>query len=348
MLFNVERDLGDLIEGYLIPDGFSDRPSIIVSGIEGMLARVVCNQYHKAVVESGRHGTGLVGFRIDETVVADLAQREVLAVHDAKSGLLVYRRIPSGSRKNLKIVRLETQIVPSARLDRFCSEGFQYELHSAERFGHETTLQAFHLDTLDSVYISGRLLLKNYEAFLDRGFQAIALLTEPYYEMAARIFLLKKMARSPLSFLGERDSLILTPAAEYFANVDLQSQASLKMALKKAPPKVRGVLTSPMTRQLVCTTPEQFVTKADVAAAIELLSRFTIVSHDNDPSLFQFGISELLGRPAEDIPLPTRHRVLEETALRLREIPAAESLVEHDLIFDHYVRQALRMGSFES
>ncbi len=348
MLFNVERDLGDLIEGYLIPDGFSDHPSIIVSGIEGILARLTCDQYREAVVESGRHGTGLVGFRIDNSVVADLAQREILGVHDAKSGLLIYRRIPASNRKSLKIVRLETQIVPATRLDRFCSEGFQYELHSAERFGHETTLQAFHLDTLDSVYISGRLLLKNYEAFLDRGFQAVALLTEPYYEMAARIFVLKKMARVPLSFLGDRDRLILTPAAEHFADVDLHSEASLKSALKKAPPKVRSVLTSPMTRQLVCTTPEQFVTKADVAAAIELLSRFTVVGHDSEPSLFQFGVAELLGRPAEDIPLPTRHRVLEEAAVRLREIPAAESLVEHDLIFDHYVRQALRVGSFES
>lgn len=343
MLFNVDRDLGDVIEGYVIPDGFSEQPSILLSGSEGPVARVACDQLRQAVVASGRHGSGLVGFRLDTTIDPYLPKREVLSIHDAKSGLLIYRRLPAESRNNLKIVRLETQMIPSTRLDRFCGESFQYELHSAERFGHETTLQAFHLTALDSIFISGRLLMKNYEVFLDRGFQAVAFLTDPYYEMATRIFLLKKMAKSRVNFLGDRDQLILAPAAEHFGEVDLNDETSLKAALKKASPKVRNVLTSPVTRQFVCTLPEQTVARADVAAAIDLLSRFTVIGHDGDLALFQQALAELLGRSAAEIPLPSRHTALEEVAMRLRKLPIAESLLEQDLIFDHYVRQALRV-----
>lgn len=318
MLFNIEHDFGDLIEGYLIPDGFSEESSILVTGCDGPIIRLACDQVRPAVVESGRHGSGKVGFRLDSTMVPDLVEREILSIHDAKSGLLIYRRIPPNARKGLKILRLETQMIPSSRLDRFCSDGFQYELHSAERFGHETTLQAFHLDTFDSVYISGRLLMKNYEAFLDCGFQALVLLTDPYYELAARIFLLKKMSNSRIMFLGDRDQLILAPAAEHFAEVDVNDRVSLRASLKTAPQKVRNVLMSPVTRQLVCTTPEQAVTRADVAAAIDLLSRFTIVGHDSDSSLFQLALAELLRCSPADIPLPSKHMALESMAGKLR------------------------------
>ncbi|MCY1740357.1 hypothetical protein [Ensifer sp. SL37] len=345
MLFNIEFDAGDSIEGYVIPDGFSEQPSILVSDHGGPVARVACDQLREAVIGSGRHGSGMVGFRLDATVIPGLAEMETLAIHDAKTGLLIYRRVAIHNRKNLKIVRLETHMIPSLRLDRYCSEGFQFELFSAERFGHETTLQAFHLQALESVFISGRLLMKNYEVFLDRGFRAVALLTDPFYEMAGRLFLLKKMSTSPVPFLGDRDRLILAPAVEHFAEVALTSTSSLKTALKKAPTKVRDVLSSPLTRQLVCTSPEQSTARADIAAAVDLLSRFTVVGHDNDLAHYQHALAELFERPVDQLPLPPRHMALQELANKLRELPVAEGLIEHDLILDHYVRQALRVNT---
>ncbi|WP_245276623.1 hypothetical protein [Rhizobium leucaenae] len=203
-------------------------------------------------------------------------------------------------------------------------------------------VQAFHLNAIQSIYISGRLLLRNYEEFLDKGFKAIVLLTDPYYELALRIFLLKRMAKTQISFFGDRDKIILAPAAEHFADIDLESEASLKSALKKASENVRNVLLSPVTRQLVATTPEQLVKRSDVAAAIDLLSRFTIVGHDADGLHFQDAIGELLGISIGDLPLPSRHSALEDVAARLRSLHIAELILEEDLIFDHYVREAMK------
>lgn len=341
MLFNIEHDRGAVIEGYLIPDGFSEEASILVTRDDGTAVVLPCDQPRPAVVASMRHATGMVGFRIDTSRMPDLASQRRLVIQDAKTGLLIYRRPPVDKPVPLKLLRLELNIVPMLKFDAYCGSHFQYAISAVERFGHETTLQAFHLNAETSVYISGRLLLRNYEDFLDKGFKVIADIPDPYYEMACRLFILKRLAKGPVTFLGDRDRLILAPAAEHFAEVDLEDDKVVKRALKKAPDKVRSVLMSPITRQLVCTYPEQRVTRRDVAPAISTLSRFVVVGHGDDHAHFQQAVGELLSLPPMNIPIIPRHSILEELAERLRAMPIAELMLEEDLIFDHYVRQAV-------
>ena len=342
MLFNIEYDRGNVLEGYMIPDGFSDEATIRVSDIDGEIAVLRCDQRKQGVVDAGRHASGLVGFKLDDSIIEGLAERKHLAIHDIKSGLLIYRRPLVDKPIQKKIIRLETQLLPMVKFDIFCGQHFQYQLSSVERFGHETAMQAFHLNAVNSIYLSGRLLLRNYEEFFDKGFQGIILLTDPFYELALRIFLLKRMATTKISFLGERDQILLAPAAEYFAEVKLDDDTALKNALKKAPQKVRNVLISPVTRQLACSSPEQLTTHNDVAPAIDFLSRFTIVGHTRDILHFQRAVGELIDVPTDDLPSPPRHLALEELSVRLKSLHVAELLLEQDLIFDHYVRHAIR------
>jgi hypothetical protein len=340
VLFNLEFDHGECLEGYLIPDGFSDVAHIRVSDAQGVIGTFACNQSRPAVVNAGRHQTGMVGFRVDTSIVPDLANNHTLAIHDAKSGVLVYRRLatPPIARK---LVRVETQILPMIKFDRHCGAHFQYELLAAERFGHETASQAFHLDSTNSIYISGRILMRNYENFLGNGFEAIAFLHDPYYEMALRIFLLKRMSTTPVSFLGDRDKMIMGPAVEYFRDANLEDSDALKALFKKAPPQVQNVLSSPVTRQLTTTSPEQRISRREIAPAIDLLSRFSVVGHSADPIAFQEAVAQLLGIPSDDLAIPPPQMLIESIADRLRNVPMAETLLEEDLIFDHYVRQAM-------
>ena len=340
MLFNIESDRGNVIEGYLIPDGFSEEARIKVTGLGGELATLPCSVVKDAVLRSGRHESGLVGFRLDEKIIPDIRTQSQLAIYDEKTGLLVYRR-PPVDRATLKLLRLEMQLLPMNKLDQVCGARFQYNIASAERFGHETVLQAFHLYAVDSLYISGRLLLRNYEEFLDRGFQAVAILPDPYYEMATRVYILKRLLTTNLSFIGDRDRLILSPAAEHFKDINLDDDSALKKALKKASPKVRNVLASPIVRQLVCTYPEQVISRRDVAPAIDILSRFTIVGQSNDSRHFQSALGELLSITPDDLPVIPYHQMLDDIADRLRSLTIAELMLEEDLIFAHYVRKAL-------
>ncbi len=341
MLFNLEYDDGAAIEGYLIPDGFSDEPGIVVTRDDGTTVAFGCDQSRPAVVQSGRHATGMVGFRIDQTSMPDIAMQRHLAVHDAKSGLLIYRRPRVAAPIPMKVLRLELNMLPMVKFDQYCGHHFQYAVSSVERFGHETALQVFHLNAVPSIYISGRLLLRNYEEFLDKGFMVIADIPDPYYEMASRLVILKRLAKGNVSFIGDRDRIFLASAADHFANVNLEDEREVKRALKKAPDKVRNVLVSPTTRQLVCNYPEQRVTRREVAPAIDVLSRFTVVGYGDDNAHFQNAVGELLGLPSENIPVAPRHSILQELAARLRQLPIAELILEEDLIFDHYVRGAV-------
>jgi hypothetical protein len=341
VLFNVEYDHGDVLEGYLIPDGFSDEPKIIVARDDGTLVSFSCDQPRPAVVQSGRHATGMVGFRLDRKTMPDLVLQDHLAIHEAKSGLLIYRRPLIDSPVQMKLLRLELSLLPMNKFDQYCGHHFQYAVSAVERYGHETTLQAFHLNGVPSIFISGRLLLRNYEEFLDKGFRVIADIPDPYYEMASRLFILKRLAKGSVTFIGDRDRLILSAAVEHFADVNLTDTAGLNRALKRAPDKVRTVLLSPVTRQLVTSYPEQRVSRRDVAPAIDALSRFTVVGYGDENTHFQDAVGELLGLEGPSIPVLPRHSILKELARQLSELPVAELMLEEDLIFDHYVRHAL-------
>ncbi|MBD9510549.1 hypothetical protein IB265_27675 [Ensifer sp. ENS10] len=348
MLFNIEFDHGDVLEGYVIPDGFSDVSQIAVFDRDDNLGVFPCDQLRPAVVSSGRHETGRVGFRLDSDKIPHLGYRSRLSIREAKTGVLVYRRAQIDSPVQKKVFRLETQLFPMRKFDESCGDFFQYRLDSIERFGHETSQQAFHMTFMESVYLSGRLLMKNYENYLANGFQGVVLLHNPYYEMGLRIFLLKRMATMALPFLGPRDQMILKPAAEYFADANLEDADALKRLLKRAPGKVTGVLRSPMTRQFAATSFEQTVTRRDAAPAIDLLSRFSVIGHVDDLIAFQRTLSSVLEIPVSDEVLPARHAQLDRLASTLSTLNIAELLLEEDLIFDHYVRRAIKFAALST
>ncbi|KXG87417.1 hypothetical protein [Agrobacterium bohemicum] len=340
MLFNLEFDRGDIVEGYMIPDGFSETASIVVTKDDGTELFLPCIHERLAVKQSGRHETGLVGFVIDKTMIEDIESQSRLTIRDAKTGLLIYRRVADDVR-NMKLLRLDMSIVPQPKLDSYCGELFQYAISAVERFGHETTLQAFHLNAVESIFISGRLFLRNYEEFLDKGFEVAASFSEPYYEMACRLLTLKGLSRGQITFLGDRDKLNLAPVAEHFSDVNLDDDRAIIQALKTGGDRVREGLSSPVTKQLVSTSLEQRVTRRDVAAAINLMSRFTIVGYGYHRH-YQRSLSELLGVKEENIPISAIHPALEKLADRLRTFPVAETFIEEDLILDHYLREAIK------
>lgn len=345
MLFNVQRDTGQLVEGYLIPDGFSDIPVVIVSDDDGKIAEVPCDQLHQSVLAAGRHETGLVGFKLTNDNIPDLSRRSTLCVRDRKSEILIYRRALQTQQIDMKIVRFETQLLPHVAIDRQMCSLFQYALPSLERYGNETTLQAFHLENMASMYLSGRLQVRNYQQFFDKGFKGIVLLTDPYYEMALRIAMLKRFASIKPIFLGDRDQMTLSPAIEHFAEVDIKDVGAIGRALKKAPARVRLSLLSPTTRQFACADADQPSTRRDIAAAMDAISRFELIGHINDTLTFASSLSELLKVDTNVIPIVQRNEAINGIASELRTLAVAETYLEDDLILDHYIRQAMESSS---
>ena len=174
MLFSLERDTKTSIVGYLVPDGFADQPRIVVTDPGGVLFEMDCNEMREAVLRSGRHETGMIGFRIDDTVLPGIAAYKELSIFDAKTGVLVYRRVPKDQVVAQKVVRVETQIIPFLALDHAIKPHFQYGAEGVDRFGIETVQQMFLLFAIPSIYIAGRLQIKGFSEYLDRDFKAVA------------------------------------------------------------------------------------------------------------------------------------------------------------------------------
>ncbi len=339
MLFNVEYDAGHTVEGYLVPDGFSDTPRIRVEG-DGTSLELDCLELRDAVRVSGRHATGLVGFRLDENTFGNLAGIADLTIRDARSGLLVYRR---GREEFVRkrIVRLDLQLLPFTAIDHSLEARFQYAISGIERFGAETTLQVFHLNAVDSIYLAGRLNIRAFERFLEQGFEAVAMLTDPYFEMAERLHFLKRFSELPEITFGPRDHMILAAAAEHFAGVDLGSLRSLRSALRRLNKAAARTVRMPLTRQLTTVLPDEEPDRGSVAAALDVVSRFAITGLRDRPETFTLPMAELLGIDPYSIAEPQAHLNVGRTAALLREIPLAETLLEADLIVYHFARQAL-------
>jgi hypothetical protein len=340
LLFNVEFDEGNVIEGYLVPDGFSEEPGILVSDGAEVLLELTCRGQRDAVRISGRHGTGLVGFRLDDSNVPDLAGRMELTIREAKSGLLIYRR---GTRQwtRKRIVRLELQLVPLLGLDRSVQDHFQYAMSRAERFGLETTLQVFHLNNANSIYLAGRLQIRAFEQFMEKGFEVAAILTEPYFEMAERILLLKRFSSLPEIAFGPRDHMILAPAAERFAAIDLTSPKDIRSILKAIDPATARIIKAPLTRQLTTLLPDEEPTRHSVAVGLDIISRFAATGLRAHPETFTHPFAELLGIDPHSVDRPKQHRAVAELAQLLRDIPQAETLLEPDLMIYHFAHEAI-------
>jgi hypothetical protein len=341
LLFNLEQDTGSSISGYLVPDGFADRPRIIVRDGPDTLFEMECNEMREAVVRAGRHETGMIGFRVDEALLPDIQQRSELSVWDHKSGLLIYRRAPRSDLVQKKLVRVETQMIPFLAMDKAIKPHFQYGADGVDRFGLETVQQMFHLNAVPSIYLAGRLQIKTFTEFLDRDFQAIAVINDPYMELAERLFLLQRFKSVPQGIFGDRDRMTFGPAVEHFADVDLGSSSLLKEALKFMPDPVSRILNAPLTRQISLSSGEETLGPNAVPAAVDMLSRFAVVGLREAPETYIEPIAELIGVEPSTLPEASNFSQIASIADRLRDLPIAEKLLEKDIIVYHFARQAI-------
>jgi hypothetical protein len=342
VLFNLEFDHGSVVEGYVVPDGYAEHPGIIVMDGQQRLLEMKCNAMREAVIRSGRHETGMIGFRLDDSIIGGLAERRDLAVFDAKTGILIYRRSTPEPTVAVKLARLETQAVPMLDFDMFMLQRFQYAMERVERFGLETAQQIFHLNAVPSIYVAGRLHIRNFSEFLDRGFHMMMIVTEPYVDMAERIHLCKSYGSFPPDFFGERDRMLMRPIVDHFADVDLASPDHLRRALKYMDEPVRRYLESPMVRMLATLGPEDTLTRNSVATGLDFLSRFSIVGLRSEPDTYAAAVGELVGVPAASVPVARVHPKISALAGLLQTIPLAERIIEYDLIAYHFTAEAVR------
>lgn len=338
MLFNVEQDTGAEIVGYLIPDGFSGTMHVRVVHEGRELLRKETDSPRPAVAAVGRHETGLCGFSITDADLPGLAGLIDLELREAQTDVLIYRRCDPDAVVQKRILRLETHLLPSFRIDKAIGSRFQFFFPSVDRFSIETVWQTFLISNSSSVYISGRLYVRTIDQYLDDTLEVHSVLQDPFVELAERLLLLRTVGDREISIVGMRDLMLFRPATLFAASLSFDSDRELKRAFRDIDPDARVALSDPVVRQLTARLPNELAKPSAVREALSTLSNFKQVGLRNRAELFSEGLCEALGLPVEQAP-PAVTPILaaEQLADRLRQVPAAEALIEHDLTLYHHV-----------
>jgi hypothetical protein len=344
MLFNIETDTGDRVTGYLVPDGYSEVPVIrLYSGGVDVIS-LAANEIREALIVAGRHETGQCGFSIGTELVPQLRDMADLQVFDADTGLLIYRR-PQPASIQKKILRLESHLFPLWRLDDTLGASFQYFSKGIENFGRETVTQLFLLNQVGSVYLSGRVLYKNYAYYAEAGFETIYLVQDPYHEMAERLLVLSNLKRHGAGHLGLRDNVAMRSAidfAEYlladencFRDVKL-----LRRRLREMPEDAATSLANPVARQLTSSTPDEMPSGGAIASALDLLASFAIVGVRDEQDHFLGAVAELIGVDFALLPPIPRFSKVAPLAQLIEESKEVDGLLETDLELYYHVSDA--------
>lgn len=346
MLFNVDEDNGDSLTGYVVGDGFVESLRIVVSDRGRTVYEGEADRPVEALVQAGRHRTGLCGFALDEATIPGLDEMYHLEIHEAASGVLIYRRVrPTHARR--RILRLETHLFPLWRLDSAMNPHFQYTANQIEALGRETTTQMFLLSRPRSIYLSGRLLYRAFAHAIEGRFDVVFAMHHPYEELAERLIVLAQVKTTGAGILDLRENLSLEPTMAFAQSLPFADERALARRLRETPPQVARVLANPVTRQLTTSTPEEMPGKSALGAALTTLASFAVVGLRRAPKTFASALKELTGlpgRPPESASLPG----VAALARSLKRTRGADWLIEQDLALYAHVAQAYRAAGADS
>jgi hypothetical protein len=340
VLFNVEEDRGDFLSGYVVCDGFDEIARLVVANGAAKVYEGPADSLRAPLMIAGRHRTGQCGFEFDETLIPGLGTMQDLEIHEAGTGTLIYRRLKAQHTPR-RVLRLETHLFPLWRLDAAVNEKFQYAANAIEAAGRETTTQMLMLSRIGSVYLSGRLLYRAFQADIEGHFDVIVSMHHPYEELAERLIVLAQIKTTGSGILGLRENMSLESTMAFAETLPLDDERGLARALRDTPPGVARILSNPVTRQLTTLTPEEMPAKTAVSRALTTLASFAVVGLRRAPGAFETALEELCGL---DGPTPRAETLPGVGALArmLKRCREADWLIEHDLALYSHVADAYR------
>lgn len=343
MIFNIYYDSGDRVCGTVIPDSYSGSCRIRASVGGREVGVFPTDEHNQGVRDIGQHETGFVNFSITEEKLPGLSGFGDLELHEAESNLLLYRRLRAGMISQ-KFLRLETQLLPLWRLDEAVKHRFQQYYRGIEALGRSGTTQLFLLFQ-DSIYVSGRILIKNFMFCVDNGFKFIAMVRDPYEELAERILVMNKIENGGVNPLGERELLNLREAIGYAGSLPIDNDKAFTRALRRMPIDVAMSLANPVVRQFSTSTLDEQPSQGGVAAALDVLAQSTLVGLRAESDQFKTAFGELVSEDLTNISLfPTFPKVTELAEI-IRRSGHCDTILEKDLELYGYVLESRRKAA---
>jgi hypothetical protein len=342
MNFSVYQDTGTEIHGYLVPDGLSTQPRIYVRiNGENKIFQVACWVFVEGARSQGLHNTGNVGFVLNDENVPGISLAAQVEISEPETGIVFYRRAQPGQFIPRKVLRVETSYVPSSELDLCLKPHFQFFENGVEHHGFETVRQMMEILHQPSVYVSGRILTKNFRIYIDYNIDTTMIsLRDPFYELAMRLIVFSRYNKHNFKFVSPRDKILFKPIMDLFDGLPVQDEAAVERSIRNAPKDVINLLSSPFVRQLVADSPSDLPDLDDVARALDALSAFTLFDAGRDDATYPHLIEELFELPEGTVQMKPQLELVRRLADVLRKIGRVEQILEADLVLFHFIRKA--------
>ena len=168
------------------------------------------------------------------------------------------------------------------------------------------------------------MIFKTYDNYINDTFNCIALLQDPYMELAERLLTLKYVGNLGKELLGERDLMAFGPAMAFAKTIESDERV-LHRAFSTMPRAAIANLANPLTRQLAARTVDEIPAKGAVGTALATLSSFAILGTREHQDLFLAQLADLNGIPAETLPRIPDFVGTSELAQRLKRYPRSGS-----------------------
>jgi hypothetical protein len=295
MQFHIDTDTADSVTGWVLPENPSATPSIVVSLDGGEPLKIEANVYRQDLKDLGVHHTGMVGFRIDQSVVAGFSAAGEVAIHDAESDILLHCRFRETRHIAAKLMRYELAAMPQVIIDNALASRFTLHYAAVERHSFDTLFSVINNQSAKSIYISGRPALMRYvQPLRDRDFKIVAMLRDPIEELAERILFLKFVTSGKGANFLVRHLTGLTPLLDLAARIDLNDFNSLPTVLNSLTEAESDAIANPFVRTLACSV-DEIVEQHHLSIALENLASLDVVGVQTKVDQYWQDINRLLG-----------------------------------------------------
>ena len=344
MFFNIDKDEGHAIFGWIAPDNPAGAPRVVIVipgrneiTMEADLAR-------PDVRDLGVHNTGYVGFRVDERTVPDLAALSEIEILESETRLPIFRRFVPDQHIRRKTFLFDSAVMPQRSILQNVSQHFSLAYPAAERFPLETMIVLINNHSCDSIVFSGRSNYNRYVTFLETNdyFRA-AILRDPFEELAERLLFLSLLAKPDWSHLVGLYATGLAPLVEFARDLPFNDPKGLLTAFRTLTDEQRVAIQSPMVRMFGCSL-EDTPTHHHVSLALDHLAALDLVGTRSRYAAFRAMLAQLLKTDILGPDEPASFQTVAMLAESLSRIGIVADLLEHDVALYGLADEAIAAG----
>lgn len=344
MQFHIDIDAGNAIHGWFVPDNPSYSGRLLVKIDDEHEYEVEASYLRPDIKDGGIHPTGHVGFAVDENIAPGLKEAKTVSLVDAESRVLIYRRFSEEDHLKKKVAFFNHSIFPSAEMLNRLNAKFAMSYTFVERYPLETMAYVVRTPFSNSVLVAGRPCFNRYSTWMrESGFSIVALLKDPFEDLAERLLLLTHLTRSENSTLLATFGTGLLPLISFVKRLDFENEKQMLSIFRGASPAEKQALRNPLTRMLGCD-PDEEAERRHVSVALDNLASMDVVGTRKHYQEFRAGLAALLEADVlGEVPAPT-FSAIEALSRRLSQMSIVTDFLEHDLALYSFAEEAIDLG----